>query len=376
MIRLTRRAILASALAAPVLTTAASAKAMDGLDGMARKHGLRFGSAVGWSPPGADRGSFANPDYARLLDRDCGVLVAENEMKWQALRPARDIFRFDRADAIVDYATHKGLAMRGHNLLWNQPKWLPAWLNNYDFGNRPHAEAERLLTTHIDTICTRYGRRIYSYDVVNETVRPEDGGLHETSLSRAYGGTEALVDLAFHTARAAAPHAELVYNDYMSWEPDNARHRAGVLNLLEGFRKRGTPVDALGVQSHIITQPASVSLAAMEREWRQFLDAVTAMGFRLVITEFDVRDNNLPRDPVVRDQAVAGYARRYLDVTLSYPQVRDVLAWGMTDRFSWLDGFQPRPDGARRRGCPYDDRYRPKPLYTAVMDAVAAAPVR
>ncbi len=100
------------------------------------------------------------------------------------------------------------------------------------------------------------GSKIRSYDVVNEAVDPADGHLYETALSKAIGGAEPTLDLAFHTARAAAPGAQLVYNDYMSWEPHNEAHRAGVLRLLEGFRRRGVPVDALGVQSHLITQSA------------------------------------------------------------------------------------------------------------------------
>ena len=374
-----RRETIALAAGA-MLTGAAAARAApeDSLNAIARARGLRFGSAVSWSPPGADRGSFANPAYARLLERDCCLLVAENEMKWQALRPSPTTFAFAHADAILRYAETHGMAMRGHNLLWHQPKWLPAWLNTYDFGSQPHATAEHLLTNHIETVCKHYGNRILSYDVVNETVRPEDGGLHETALSRAYGGTEPLLDLAYHTARAAAPHAQLVYNDYMSWEPGNANHRAGVLKLLEGFRKRGTPVDALGVQSHLITQglDAAGSVKALEGEWRRFLDAVTGMGYQLLITEFDVRDNNLPADPVARDRAVAEYARGYLDITLAYRQLRDMLVWGMCDRYTWLDGFEPRPDGARRRACPYDDAFRAKPLRAAIAGALAAAPTR
>jgi endo-1,4-beta-xylanase len=114
-------------------------------------------------------------------------------------------------------------------------------------------------------------------------VTPADGTLYQTALSRALGGPEATLDLAFHTARATAPRAQLVYNDYMSWEPGNANHRAGVLKLLEGFKKRGVPVDALGVQSHITTQGTDTraSIAALEGEWRRFLDAVTGMGYGL-----------------------------------------------------------------------------------------------
>jgi endo-1,4-beta-xylanase len=108
-------------------------------------------------------------------------------------------------------------------------------------------------------------------------------------------GGEAMLDLMFHTARAEAPHAELVYNDYMSWErgTEDETHIAGVLRLLEGFRKRGTPVDALGIQSHIRLLkdlPVADIVRESEGPWRRFLDEVVAMGYNLVITEFDVND--------------------------------------------------------------------------------------
>ncbi|WP_306286142.1 endo-1,4-beta-xylanase [Sphingomonas sp. Ant20] len=95
-----------------------------------------------------------------------------------------------------------------------------------------------------------------------------------------------------------------------------------------------------------------------------------------MITELDVRDNSLPADFTVRDQAVADFTRGYLDVMLAYPQLRDVLLWGMTDRYSWIEGFEPRKDKARRRPCPYDAAFKPKPMYTAIAAALAAAPPR
>ncbi|HEU4960981.1 MAG TPA: endo-1,4-beta-xylanase [Sphingomonas sp.] len=378
---LTRRESLAvvAGLAVGVAAPAAAFTAEpQSLQKVAAAGGRRFGSCFKWGPPGADLGSFANPHYAELLIRDCGLLVPENELKWQALRPAPDRFAFARFDAMLGWAEAHGFAMRGHNLLWNQPKWMPAWERSYDFGAAPSKRAAAMLTTHIRTVCDRYGTRIGSYDVVNETVDPKTGGLHETNLSRAIGGTVETVDLAFRTAREAAPHAELVYNDYMSWEPGNERHRAGVLKLLETLKARGTPVDALGVQSHIATAGPDVAgtVAKQEAEWRRFLDAVVAMGLKLVVTEFDVHDNGLPPDVAVRDRAVADYARAYLDLMLSYPALRDVLAWGMSDRYTWLDRAQPRTDGRPRRACPYDDHFRAKPLREAIAGAPAGAPRR
>jgi len=208
----------------------------------------------------------------------------------------------------------------------------------------------------------------------------EDSTLAETAISRAIGGTETLVDLAFHTARELLPNAELVYNDYMSWEPGNEKHRAGVLKLLEGFRKRNVPVDALGVQSHIridTYDPSTGTGPKQEREWRQFIDEAVGMGYNLLMTEFDVNDQALPADIASRDQSVAAYAKGYLDLMFSYKELKDVLAWGMCDSYSWLQGFEPlRTDGQPKRGSPYDSEFRPKLLHKAIAEAFASAPVR
>ncbi|WP_333572728.1 endo-1,4-beta-xylanase [Sphingomonas sp.] len=380
-VRLDRRTLLAgAATAAATLPLVARATSVPpGLNALATEKGMRIGSAFAWSPPGADAGSFANPAYAALLQRDCGLLVPENQLKWQATRPAPDRFDFTHVDAMLGWAEAHRMAMRGHTLLWHKTEYFPRWLVGYDFGATAASAAERLLTTHIETVCKRYAGRIHSYDVVNETVDEKTGELRETSLSRAFGGTVPMLDHAFHAARAAAPQAQLVYNDYMSWEPGNAAHRDGVLRLLEGFRKRGVPVDALGVQSHIEPAgdaPAGLLAARQEKPWRAFLDAVTGMGYDLLITEFDVADQHLPTDITLRDRQVADYAGAYLDVMFSYPQLRDLLFWGMCDRYSWLKGFKPRKDGSTPRVAPYDSGFRPKPLRDTVAAKLIGAATR
>jgi endo-1,4-beta-xylanase len=305
--------------------------------------------------------------------------VPENELKWQWTRPGPTTFDFRQSDAIVGYAAKHGLKLRGHTLFWTPTKWYPKWLVKHDFGPRPKHAAEALLTDHVRAVCSRYGTRIYSYDVVNEAIQPETGEIRDTNVTRALGG-EAFLDLMFHAARTEAPHAELVYNDYMSWErnKDDETHMRGVLKLLEGFRKRGTPVDALGIQSHIrLLKPLSVADIVRESEgpWRRFVDEVVGMGYKIVITEFDVNDRKAPTDPAIRDRMVADYAKAYLDVMLSYSQLRDILGWGMVDRYSWLNGFDPRADKTVKRGTPYDSSFRPKPLHDAMAAAFASASV-
>lgn len=391
--RISRRAALAGMAALPMVgcagglagdtqpvasTGAANGAAEPGLNTIVARGGRLFGSAIASTPGNTNAGSIQNPAYTAIIKAECGIVVPENEMKWQALRPNPATYKFDRMDEIVRWAQENALAVRGHTLLWHRPQWFPNWLNTYDFGANPVREAERLLTEHIQTVTRRYKGVITSYDVVNEAIDHDRNATIETSMSRAMGSPEAVLDLAFHTARAELPAAQLVYNDYMSWEPQHQKHCADVLRLLEGFRKRGTPVDALGIQSHIemfAIDPATGVGPFAEREWRRFLDEVTGMGYRLLVTEFDVKDKALPGNIAQRDEKVADFARRYFDLMFDYADhLDDILAWGMVDRFNWLQDFEPsnRADGLEVRGTPYDSEYRAKPLRSALANVFNA----
>ncbi|KSB88032.1 glycosyl hydrolase [Caulobacter vibrioides] len=375
---ITRRHALLGAGAALAASPALAESKVQPLKSLAARKGLVFGSAVGAGPKGALTGSFEDARYRQVLADECGVLVPENELKWYVLRPAEKTFAFERADRIAAFAAEHGAALRGHTLLWHHPQWFPAWLKDYDFGPKPAARVEAMLAEHIDRVCGRYPQ-IQSWDVVNETVDPADGALRRTVFSDAMGGVEPVLDASFHLARNAAPKARLVYNDYMSWEAGNEKHRHGVLKLLEGFRKRNVPVDALGIQSHIGAENADSFTGfgrPQEKEWRVFVDEAAGMGYDLALTEFDVHDKGLPADFAQRDAAVAAYGKAYLDLMLSYRQTKELLAWGMVDKYSWLQNQWLRQDKAPKRPTLYDDAYRPKPLREAVAQALRDAPAR
>jgi endo-1,4-beta-xylanase len=100
------------------------------------------------------------------------------------------------------------------------------------------------------------------------------------------------------------------------------------------------------------------------------------MGFAMLITELDVLDNNLDGGAASRDQAAADYVRAYLDLTLSYTQVQQVVSWGMIDKYSWRGKMHPRPDGLPSHPLPYGNDYQPKPLRDAIASAIRTAPSR
>jgi endo-1,4-beta-xylanase len=365
----------AATAAAPHLLRAGEAPAADpSLDQLARAKGLRFGTAL--SPRGLNNAALVN-----LIKAQCGVLVPENELKMTSVQPAPGTFRFEAAESMLAFAESNGLLMRGHTLLWHHPRWVPNWLNTYDFGADPAKAAAEMVSAHVRTTTQKFGKRIMSWDVVNEAIDNVTGEMRQTPWSKATGSADAVVDLAFHTARQNLPDTELVYNDYMGWEPSSALHRDGVLRLLERFRKARVPVDSLGIQAHLGSGNSDSNATRPfdgrdERAWRKFLDDVTGMGYKLLITEFDVHDATVPGDIPTRDAQVAALGKAFLDLTLSYRQANVLMCWGLTDNNTWLQGRTPRADGQPKRPTPYDNQYQPKPLHAAIAAALRAAPAR
>ena len=364
-----RRHLLKAMAAAPALTALPAMPARADtlpLKDLAAAKGMRFGVAAGLDD------SILKPEVAALIVRECNLVVPENELKMYITHTNPTDYNFGPGDQILRFCEDHRIAMRGHNLYWAKDQYTPKWLVDYDFGSQPKLAAEKLLRDYVGTVCDHYGTKLVSWDVVNEAVNEQTGHVRNCVFTRALG-VEGL-GIAFLAAREHLPHTQLVYNDYMNWEAGDEAHRDGVLNLLHWFRKNNVPVDALGVQSHMGTdhdltlgQPAA---------WKAFLDEVTGMGYDLLITEFDVSDKNIKADIPTRDAKVAEVAKAYLDLTLSYKQVKDVLCWGLDDKYSWLQSFSKRDDGLRLRPTPYDDDFHPKPLRDAIAAALSAAPAR
>jgi len=107
-------------------TQARAATGADSLDALAKAKGfVGFGSCMGG---GAEdfASSFNDSGVRAIHQRDCGILVCENETKWVALRPNPKEYSFYLADRMMEWAEANNMAMRGHTLLWHNqaPKWL------------------------------------------------------------------------------------------------------------------------------------------------------------------------------------------------------------------------------------------------------------
>jgi len=320
----------------------------------AAQHSLLYGCAVNVPALAAD------PTYAGLVREQCRILVAENAMKWAAVHPALETFRFDEADALLTFAELNHLKIRGHNLAWHRDN--PAWLAT----SATSANARALLTTHIETVAGRYAGRMHSWDVVNEAIQVSDGRQDGMRLSPwlALVGDDYL-ELAFRTARNADPQALLAYNDYgvEGEDPASERKRQAILQMLRRTIARRVPIDAVGIQSHLAA-PLNAGPGLL-----RFIAAIRQLGLQVFLSELDINDRALPASESVRDAAVAAAYKQYLALVLADPAVRVVQTWGITDRYTWLNHEGARADRLPERCLPFDTQCQPKAAFYAMREA-------
>jgi endo-1,4-beta-xylanase len=248
---------------------------------------------------------------------------------------------------------------------------LPGWFAGY----ATRDNARQLLVEHIQRVAGRYAGRVHSWDVVNEAIQVSDGrpdGLRKSPWLELIGPE--YIELAFSAAAKADPRARLTYNDYDIEldTPEQMAKRSQVLLLLRRLHARGVPVQAIGIQSHLLAfgpRPGA-GLVSLIREAAQ-------MGLEAYVTEMDVNTRTLPGGPELQHAAVAAVYRSYLDLLLPEPNLKAVLTWGISDGHSWLnqsrEKWAVRPDGARQRPLPFDDDFQPTPAFFAMRTALDTA---
>jgi endo-1,4-beta-xylanase len=372
---LTRREMVRGALNAGVafgFPFSALAKSRPGhsLAAIAATRGISFGSAVSanW---------LDHKNFTRLVARECDTVTAENSLKWKYLEPRQDDRNSQPAKALVNFARQNSLSTRGHCFMWNHDERMPAWL--VEMTDELSRGRRRPLSRRMWRHAAYLGRNfpdITSWDVVNEAIDPRNGRLRDSALNRLMG--ERFIDLAFEIMKAKAPRAQLVYNDTMQWEA-SPLHRNALLRLLDRMLSRNIPVDALGIQSHLGN---TLGRPRDEIGWRLFLEEIEAMGLDVILTELDCSDRNIvDPDPARRDEETAAFTKGYLDLTLDFSNVRQVILWSLADGSSYMNrpgypDYKRRADGLPLRGHPYDDRWRPKKMRTAIAEALLSAPQR
>jgi endo-1,4-beta-xylanase len=342
------------------LSGPARAQAPSRLDEEARISGRRFGFAV-------------QPDYAgrepvkTLLRQHAGVITAENAMKWRSMEGILGGRDYSQADAVAAIAKDLNALLRGHTLAWHQST--PSRLANASPGVFRQEQS-----AHLQDMVKRYKERIHTWDVLNEVIDTDSGrsdGLRNSVLSTLWGGER--YPALFDMARAADPQAKLAYNDYGMEQdaPWCENRRSAVLRMLEGWVKRETPVDVMGLQAHL-----DLARGFSASRLLKFFDELKALGLGIQITEMDVRDSAAGGDLAARDASVAALYLDFVDACMSHSSVEMLVMWNVTDGDSWINRWssgQRRADGHPMRPLLFDTQGEPKPAFNAVASSLRNA---
>lgn len=337
---------------------------------------------------------------SKMLKRHFNSLVAENVMKPSSIHPSENVYNFEQADKIIEFAKENGMEVRGHTLVWHSQvpnwfftdkdgKWMPSEIDPVKRSANKELLLQRL-RDHIKTVVTRYKDDVKSWDVVNEVIDEwggQPGGLRKSAWYQI-AGTD-YIKVAFETAREyAAQDAKLYINDYNS---EVTPKRTYLYNLVKSLKEQGVPIDGVGHQAHIqIGWPS-------EKEIEDTINMFAELGLDNQITELDVSMYGWPVRAYPTYDSIPG--QKFIDQADRYDRlfklyekfgdkISNVTFWGIADNHTWLndradvyydtegnvvtDANAPyaRVESRSGKDAPFvfDPEYNVKPAYWAIID--------
>jgi len=267
------------------------------------------------------------------------MMVAENEMKMDALQPSQGQFSYGAADGLVSLAQTNTMAIRGHCLVWHtqQPTWLSSDGKKNDKG-WTRQQALDIMKNHITKVMQHFKGKVTEWDVVNECLdddqsiirtKPEGYKLRPTVWQLAIG--DDYIDSAFVYARRAVPTAELYLNDY-DVEMQGKAKAVAFYNLVKHLQDRQIPLDGVGLQCHFSV--GDVDSVKLEQTIRRFGEA----NLKCIITELDMGISSTSTKDL--EEQARNY-RVITDIVLNNDNCPNLVIWGIKDNDSWRSASNP-----------------------------------
>jgi len=315
------------AVATVVVMMPSANAAASTLGAAAAQSGRYFGTAIA-------AGRLSDSTYTTIAGREFNMITAENEMKPDATEPNRGQFNFSAGDQIYNWATQRGLKVRGHTLAWHGQQ--PGWMQSLSGSNLRQA-----MIDHINGVMGHYRGQLAYWDVVNEAFN-EDGSRRSSNLQ---GTGNDWIEVAFRTARAADSTVKLCYNDYNIENWSYAKTQ-GVYRMIQDFKSRGVPIDCVGLQTHF------TGGSSLPSNFQTTLSSFAALGVDVALTEVDVTNSSTTQ--------YAGLTQACINV----PRCVGITVWGVRDSDSWRSGESP---------LLFDGGGNKKAAYTSVLNVLNSA---
>lgn len=195
--------------------------------------------------------------------------VFENELKWYATEPEAGRVNYTAADELLSFARANRIAVRGHNIFWEDPIYTPAWVRNLT-GDQLAAAVE----SRIGSLLSRYSGEFVHWDVSNEM-------LHFNFYEQRMGKDASR--RFFDAARRFDPLATLFMNEFNVVETCDDAHStvdSYVLRLRELADGGAARLEGVGLEGHF----GRPNVPLM----RAVLDKLATLGLPIWLTEVDI----------------------------------------------------------------------------------------
>ncbi|KAL2460331.1 Glycosyl hydrolase family 10 protein [Abeliophyllum distichum] len=224
--------------------------------------------------------------------------VFENEMKWyyNEKRPRQE--NYSVPDAMLKFAQKHNITVRGHNILWDDPRYTPSWVRNLTKHELSLATERR-----INSILKRYSGELIHWDVMNENLH---FSLYEDRLGR--NASAVFLKKAHELDNKALPFL----NEYNTIERprDHSATAAKYLDKIKQIRKQGYhgPL-GIGLEGHFAVPNLPYVRAS--------IDMLAATDLPIWITELDVS----------RTQNESMYLEQVIRELHAHPAIHGILLW-------------------------------------------------
>ena len=198
--------------------------------------GIRIGVAA--APNGEEK-------HDRLIFTEFDALSAEGAFLWSNVHPQPDVWNFEAADRLVEFADRHQMPLLATHFVWDQVinfSTTPQWVKDI---NDPE-ELRRVLRQHMTTLGNRYGAKVHRWIGVNEPLLYTGTELFQNHFYKVLG-PDYIVEV-FQMAKEVAPESEWWINDiFLESNPDKAD---AYVALVQDLLQKGAPIDGAGVQGH------------------------------------------------------------------------------------------------------------------------------
>nr|XP_043625464.1 endo-1,4-beta-xylanase 5-like [Erigeron canadensis] len=256
-----------------------------------------FGSAI-------SKTIIGNLPYQKWFLARFNAAVFENELKWAETEPEQGRVNYTIPDLMLDFVRANQITVRGHNIFWEDPIYIPLWVQNLTGDALDSAVKSR-----IQSLMTHYKNQFVHWDVSNEMLHFD---FYEQRL-----GQNASLEM-FEMAHETDPLAMLFMNDFNVVETcaDLNSSVAAYVSRMKEIEEGGVTMDGIGLEGHFSTpNPPYI---------RGALDQLATLQLPIWLTEVDI-SNTI-------DLVTQG---KYLEVVLrevySHPSVNGIMLWTAMD---------------------------------------------